>query len=181
MSDYLLQIFVSCYLVARKPSLAPTLVKIETMNKNKLIILITIILMINLLACTKDDVADEENDNTTWIITVGAFSLNDGIYTALGNELIFDSKEECQTWSRTAPGDNHDSNSHLHYNAAANVSYDNNSTTFSWTEYGPEITQTSIENTCSNGANGVSKTVSNNSYYQDKPNVYLKITSVVEK
>lgn len=133
-----------------------------------------------LAACTKEEEPTEENDNTSWTITVGAFSLNNGVYTALGNELIFDSKEECQVWSRTAQGDNHDSNSHLHYNAAADVSYDDNSTTFSWTEYGPETTQASIESTCSNGANGVSKTVDNTSYYQDKPNVYLKITSVVE-
>jgi hypothetical protein len=73
-----------------------------------------------------------------------------------------------------------DSNTHLHYNAAGDVSYDNNSITFSWTEYGPEIDQASIENTCSNGANGVNKTVNDNSYYQDKPNRYLKIISVLE-
>ena len=152
------------------------------MKKNKLtIIFIIILLVVSVLACKKEDKpAIEGDDNTSWTITVGAFILNNGTYTALGNELIFDSKEECQIWSRTAQGDNHDSNSHLHYNAAASVSYDNNSTTFSWTEYGPETNQTSIENTCSNGSNGVNKTVNNTSYYQDKPNVYLKITSVVE-
>jgi len=101
-------------------------------------------------------------------------------YIATGTEFIFDSKEECQTWSRTAQADIHDSNAHLHYNAATDVSYDNSTTTFSWTEYGPEIDQASIENTCSKGSNGVTKTVNDNSYYQDKANLYLKITKVVE-
>ncbi|MDB4539602.1 hypothetical protein OAG16_02355 [Saprospiraceae bacterium] len=150
------------------------------MNKNKISLLITTILIINLLGCSKDDSGVEEINSTSWTITVGAFSLNNGIFTALGNELIFDSKEECQVWSRTAQGDNHNSNSHLHYNAAADVSYDNNLIIFSWTEYGPEITQASIENTCSDGVNGVSKVVNDYNYYQDKPNVYLKITNVVE-
>ncbi|MDG2418921.1 MAG: hypothetical protein P8M17_08020 [Saprospiraceae bacterium] len=150
------------------------------MNKNKISLLITTILIINLLGCSKDDSGVEEINSTSWTITVGAFSLNNGIFTALGNELIFDSKEECQVWSRTAQGNNHNSNSHLHYNAAADVSYDNNLIIFSWTEYGPEITQASIENTCSDGVNGVSKVVNDYNYYQDKPNVYLKITNVVE-
>lgn len=150
------------------------------MNKNKISLLITTILIINLLGCSKDDSGVEEINSTSWTITVGAFSLNNGIFTALGNELIFDSKEECQVWSRTAQGDNHNSNSHLHYNAAADVSYDNTLIIFSWTEYGPEITQASIENTCSDGVNGVSKVVNDYNYYQDKPNVYLKITNVVE-
>lgn len=150
------------------------------MNKNKISLLITTILIINLLGCSKDDSGVEEINSTSWTITVGAFSLNNGIFTALGNELIFDSKEECQVWNRTAQGDNHNSNSHLHYNAAADVSYDNNLIIFSWTEYGPEIIQASIENTCSDGVNGVSKVVNDYNYYQDKPNVYLKITNVVE-
>jgi hypothetical protein len=157
------------------------------MKENKLIriVLMLVVLMVSFQSCTKEEevIVDEAatpdvNDASSWTITVGAFSLSNGEYTALGNELIFDSKEECQTWSRTAQGDSHDSNPHLHYNAAAAVSYNNSTTTFTWTEYGPETDQTSIESTCSAGANGVTKTVDDNSYYQDKPNVYLKITNV---
>jgi hypothetical protein len=111
-------------------------------------------------------------------ITVGAFSESNGTYTALGNELIFDSSEECQTWSRTAQGDVHNSATHLHYNAAASISYNHTDTIFSWTEFGPELDQSAIEATCSAGLNGKSKTVNTTSYYQDKPNVYLKITRV---
>ena len=138
------------------------------------------VLMLSLFACSKDDDSITNETDTTWTISIGAFTLDNGTYTATGNELIFDSKEECQIWNRTAEGDNHNSNTHLHYNAAANVSYDNNSKTFLWTEFGPEIDQASIENTCSNGANGVNKTVNDNSYYQDKPNLYLKIINVTE-
>ena len=56
----------------------------------------------------------------------------------------------------------------------------NSNTTFSWTEYGPELDQESIEMTCGAAAVGVNKTVNNLSYYQDKPNLYLKIINVVE-
>lgn len=137
--------------------------------------------MVSFLACEKEENSTiEENNNSSFTITVGAFSLDNGVYTALGNELIFDSEEECQTWSRTAGADIHDSNSHLHYNAAADVLYDKNSTTFSWTEYGPEADQATIETTCSNAVSGISKTVNSTSYYKDKPNVYLKITRITE-
>jgi len=122
-----------------------------------------------------------KSDTTSYTITVGAYTLDSlSNYVFTGNELIFDSNEECQTWSRTAPGDSHSATSHLHYNAAANVSYDNSNTSFSWTEYGPELDQASIETTCSNANGGVNKTVNNSSYYQDKPNLFLKIISVVE-
>lgn len=117
----------------------------------------------------------------SYTITVGAYTQDSaGNYLFTGNELIFDSNEECQTWTRTAPADSHSSSSHLHYNSAANVSYDNSNTTFSWTEYGPELDQESIEMTCGAAAAGVNKTVNNLSYYQDKPNLYLKIIDVVE-
>jgi hypothetical protein len=122
---------------------------------------------------------ESETDLTgSYTITVEAFTESNGVYTATGNQLVFNSKEECQTWTRTAQGDPHGSASHLHYNAAANVSYNETDTIFSWTEFGPELDQGSIDATCASGANGVSKTVTSTSYYQDKPNVYLKITKV---
>jgi hypothetical protein len=123
----------------------------------------------------------DKSDSESYLITVGAFSLDSiGNYIFTGQELIFASVGECQTWSRTAVGDSHSAGSHLHYNAASNVSYDNGTTTFSWTEYGPELNQESIEATCDAGNNGANKTVNNSSYYQDKPNVFLKITNVIE-
>ena len=141
-----------------------------------------IALMVSFQSCDKDDeTPDEENTSgSSWTITVDAYTLDNGVYTATGNELIFDSEEECQTWNRTAQEDAHDTESHEHFNAAADVSYDNSTTTFSWTEYGPELDQATIDATCSAGDNGVSKTVDNSSYYQDKPNLYLKISSVTE-
>lgn len=120
------------------------------------------------------------DDDAALTIIVGAFTLDGDTYLDTGVELIFASEGECQTWSRTARGDVHDAASHEHFNAAANVAYDRDSATFSWTEYGPELDQSSIEATCSAGVAGVAKTVDDNSYYQDKPNLYLQIVNVVE-
>jgi len=118
---------------------------------------------------------------TTYTITVGAYTLDtSGNYEFTGNELVFHSHEECETWSRTAPPDAHSSTSHLHYNAATDKNYDHVTTTFTWIEYGPEIDQQGIEATCNAGIGGVSKTVDNQNYFQDKPNLFLKITSVIE-
>jgi hypothetical protein len=125
--------------------------------------------------------SDSEADlvSDAYTITIGVYSKdNSSNYVATGNELIFNSNEECQSWSRTALGDIHDSGTHLHYNAAAKVLFDNNTTTFSYTEYGPGLDQASIDATCAAGSNGVSKIVNNSSYYQDKPSVFLKIISV---
>lgn len=118
---------------------------------------------------------------TTYTITVGAYTQDtSGNYEFTGNELIFHSHEECETWSRTAPPDAHSSSSHLHYNAATDKNYDHVTTTFTWTEYGPELNQQAIESTCSAGINGAVKTVDDQNYFQDKPNLFLKITSVIE-
>ena len=150
------------------------------MNKFLSVVIVALSMAIS-TGCSKEDEDASSDSSGNYTITVGAFSLNNGVYTALGNELVFDSKQDCQTWSRTASGDGHNTNDHLHYNAASNVSYNHSTTTFTYTEYGPEIDQATIESTCSKGANGVTKTVNNTTYYKDKPSVYLKITSVVEK
>jgi len=143
-----------------------------------------VILMVSLLACNKEEPSANEtpieNDPGSWTITVGAFSLDDGVYTDLGKELVFESQADCQTWSRTAEGDSHESGSHLHYNAATDVAYESSTSTFRWTEYGPEVDQQTIEATCAAGEDGVTKTVTETSYYKDKPNVYLKIIKVEE-
>lgn len=148
------------------------------MRNNILLIMITCMgILICQSGCDKDT---STTDDGSYTITVSAFTLSNGIYSATGNDLVFDSEASCQTWSRTAMADNHSSSTHLHYNAADNVSYNATDTTFTWTEYGPELDQSAIETTCSNGSNGVTKTVNASSYYQDKPNVYLRITKVTE-
>jgi len=81
---------------------------------------------------------------------------------------FFDSEEECQSWSRNSPGDNHDSNTHLHFNAAADVSFVSADSSFSWTEYRTELDQASIDAICSAGSGGVGKTVNTTSYFKDK-------------
>jgi len=148
------------------------------MKTQHLLSTLTVICLLIFVLCIS---SCNNSDSGSYTITVGAYTPDSlGNYIFTGKELIFDSNEECQTWSRTAPGDSHSSSSHLHYNAAANVSFDNINTTFSWTEFGPELDQESIETTCSDAIGGVNKTVTNSSYYQDKPNLYLKIISVVE-
>ncbi len=134
--------------------------------------------IITLIGFACDKSTDEPTNSEAVTITVGAFTESNGVYTATGNVLTFDSETNCQTWSRTAQGDAHSSSTHLHYNAAADVSYNSTDTIFSWTEFGPELDQAAIEATCAAGLNGVSKTVNTSSYYQDKPNVYLKIIKV---
>jgi len=137
--------------------------------------LLSLVIILIFTCCNK-----VEDSSITYTITIDAYTLdNSGNYIATGNTLTFDSHEQCQTWSRTAGADSHSSSSHLHYNAADEVSFDNESTSFNWTEYGPELDQASIDATCSAGAGGVNKTVNDVSYYQDKPNLYLKINSVV--
>lgn len=132
---------------------------------------------------TSDESVTGDTTNTsseaTSTVHVGAYTLDGETYTDTGVELVFASEGECQTWSRTAQGDGHDSESHQHFNAAANVSFDSEAMVFTWTEYGPELDQASIEATCSAGVDGFTKTVDDSSYYQDKPNLYLKITDVV--
>ena len=135
-----------------------------------------IVVIILFGACSKEEDANEG----TFTITVSAFSLNNGIYEYTGNDLDFQSEGDCQVWSRTAMPDQHSSSNHLHYNAASNVDYNSLDTILIYTEYGPELDQNAIENTCATAVGGVTKTVSSTTYYQDKPNVYLKITEVVK-
>ena len=110
---------------------------------------------------------------TTYTITVGAYTQDtSGNYEFTGNELVFHSHKECETWSRTAPPDAHSSTSHLHYNSATDKNYDHVTTTFTWTEYGPEIDQQGIEATCNAGIGGVSKMVDNQTNSKINPTYF---------
>lgn len=136
-----------------------------------------VFLLVIVLACSKDEEVAGELMSEASKITIGIFTEDNGSYTDTGKTLVFDVTTACQTWSRTASGDAHDANSHLHFNAAADATYSSSPSSFSWTEYGPEIDQTTIDSTCGAGQNGVTKTVTSTAYYKDK-NVYLKITKV---
>jgi hypothetical protein len=151
----------------------------KNLSSLKILILLPFVISLVLIASCKKEEEEEPINNTgsSLTITIGVFTKSGSVYTATGKELIFDSKEECQTWSRNAPGDVHNSSSHLHYNAAANVSFVSSDSSFSWTEYGPELDQSSIDATCTAAVSGVNKTVNTTSYFSDK-NTYLKITKV---
>ena len=135
------------------------------------------------MSCSKDDDEIEPTNTSTsdksYTVTVGVYILNGNTYDDQNKDFVFDTQEACQSWSRTAQGDKHSSSSHAHFNAAKNTTYDPSTETITWTEYGPELDQISIDATCENGSNGATKTANKIEYSADKK-FYLKIKSVVE-
>jgi hypothetical protein len=141
----------------------------------KILFLVTTLLF---FGCEKEEEDDIEPTTTTKTITVGVYLLNGSTYTDSNKDLIFTTGEACQSWSRTAQGsDGHSDTSHDHFNAAKNVTYDDATSTITWTEFGPETTQAAIDATCSAGTGGVTKTANKTGYSQDK-NFYLQIKIV---
>ena len=128
-------------------------------------------------SCNKDD--EEVESTNSYTVTVGVYILNGGTYEDQNKDLVFQTQDACQTWTRTAQGDTHSSSSHDHFNAAKNTSYDATTETLTWTEFGPELDQVAIDATCESGNNGATKTATKTSYNADK-NFYLQIKSVVE-
>lgn len=148
--------------------------------KNFNIILFAIVLIFS--GCKKEEeenVDPTNNDTASYTVTVGVYILNGSTYEDQNKDLTFVTQEDCQSWSRTAQGDGHNSASHDHYNAAKSTSYNSDTETITWTEFGPELDQSSIDATCSAGNNGATKTANKTDYSVDK-NFYLKIKSVVE-
>lgn len=140
-------------------------------------------IQILILACTLLFVGcSKEEDPTSdqaYTVTVGVYILNGTTYQDQNKDFIFETQVACQSWSRTASGDTHNSAAHDHYNAAKNTTYKASTETITWTEYGPELDQTSIDATCENGSNGATKTANKVDYTADK-NFFLKVKSVVE-
>ena len=121
---------------------------------------------------------------TSTFVTVGVFELTaSGYVEKLEAALTYEVGATCETWSRTTMGGPNDSisGSHLHYNAATDSSYDSDTDTFTWTEYGPEHSQAEIEATCAAASAGAVKSVNSTEYYADDHNgavTYLKITNI---
>jgi hypothetical protein len=98
-----------------------------------------------------------------------------------GNTISVVVGKSCSSWSRTTSV-SHTVNGvtynagHYHYNAADNTSYENG--VYSWTEYGPEHSQTEIDTTCTAGDGGINKTVNSDNYTADVT-IYLKIDKVI--
>lgn len=132
------------------------------------------------VGCKEEVEPTGNNSDKSYTVTIGVYVFNGSTYDDQNKDLVIDTQEACQTWSRTAQADNHSSSSHDHFNAAKNTTYDASSETISWTEYGPKLDQSSIDETCENGRNGATKTANKNDYSVDK-SFYLKIKSVVEK
>lgn len=132
-------------------------------------------------SCSSDDDDKDEikSENGDYTITVGIYILESGVYEYQNKDFVFKTQEACQTWSRTAPGDIHSSNAHEHFNAAKNTTYNPDTETITWNEFGPEVDQQSIDDTCEKGSNPAIKTANKADYTADK-NIFLKI-KLVEK
>ena len=115
-------------------------------------------------------------------ITIGVYERVNFAYTDVNKDLTYNTGENCQTWSRLTQGSDEDlhidgDEPHTHYNAATDVTYDEANSAVTWTEFGPEISQEDIDETCSLGANGATKTVNMTDYYS-QDGFYLRIKSV---
>jgi hypothetical protein len=156
----------------------------KTQHKLKAIIKTTLLVATSLFVFTHCSKEEEENESEStekvYTINVGVFILNGSTYEDQNKDLIFDTQESCQSWSRTAKDSIHSLSPHDHFNAAKNTTYDLTAETIRWTEYGPELDQSSIDATCGNGNDGAAKSANKSSYTADK-NFYLKIKSVIEK
>jgi len=77
------------------------------------------------VGCKKDEEGveptDTNNSDKSYTVTVGVYVLNVSTYEDQNKDLVFDTQEACQSWSRTAQADNHSSSSHDHFNAANNT------------------------------------------------------------
>lgn len=105
-------------------------------------------------------------------VTLGVFTLNDsGAYVQEEETLVIEVGVDCYSWDRsTKEGE-------LHFNAADRTSYSDD--TFSWTEFGPEGSQSDIDETCAEGQDGVQKSANWTDYTADKQ-FFLQIIDVVE-
>lgn len=78
--------------------------------------------------------------------------------------------ESCQTWSRKvrqpSPNDSIQTE-HDHFNAADEVSWNSETRTITWLEYGPEHSQDEIDATCAAAQDGAFKEVNDTDYYFD--------------
>lgn len=148
---------------------------------------ILLISLFTLLSCESDEEetpeieqtesSSSDDSKTSYTVTVGVYILNGTVYEDQNKDLVFTTQEACQSWSRTALSDSHSTASHDHFNAAKNTTYDSDTETITWIEYGPELDQSSIDTTCENGTDGAEKTANKTDYIADK-NFYLKIKTV---
>ena len=126
-----------------------------------------------------DEPAGDDGSGTPTALTLGVYELVDGCYVDQGIDLTFAFGVACDSWSRTTKKpDDFSDESHLHYNAADDMTYDQ--VTFTWTEYGPEHSQQDIDELCASGAGGTSKEASWTGYVEEPPGsgAWLRIKEV---
>ena len=100
-------------------------------------------------------------------VTVGVFAKEkDGSYTDLGRDITFEVGVPCFTWDRTSGPHDEYTDSHPHYNASDGNTYVDG--TFTWTEFGPEHDQASVEDVCAAGMGGTEKWANWTDYYEEQ-------------
>ena len=139
------------------------------------------------VGCGKDN-ADSASEGTgagsatVTRVTVGAYEKQGDEYVDQNADLTYEVGASCQVWSRTAlehgdpPPAGHEG-THDHWNAADDSSYVDG--VFTWTEYGPFLTEAEVSDECSAGSNpSEPKSVTADDYTEFQPGLYLRIKSV---
>jgi len=127
---------------------------------------------------TTNPTSYEQVDITTTVTIADYSLLMNGTYSEKPNseDLVYLTGIQCQTWSRTQESGT------VNYNAATDVSYNLENASITWTEFGPDPSQSSIESTCAAGLMGVTKTVVDGEYLIQEQGAgdpfYLGIRSV---
>ena len=111
--------------------------------------------------------------------TIDGITVEVGIFKRTGensyeqlpnNPFSFTVGERCQSWSRRvtqpSPMDSIQTE-HDHFNAADEVSWNSETRTITWLEYGPEHSQDEIDETCAAAQDGAFKEVNDTDYYFD--------------
>ena len=135
-----------------------------------------------LTACAGTSGGDTAGDGTTFV-TVGAYELVDGDYVDRNADLTYEVGATCQIWSRTSqehgnpPPEGHEGE-HDHWNAADASTYVDGA--FTWTEYGPFLTEAEVDAACGAGTDPSDpKTVTAEEYTEFQPGLFLRIKDVV--
>ena len=125
--------------------------------------------------------ATVEDGAVRWV-TVGAYQKDGDDYVDRNADLTYEVGASCQIWSRTAqehgspPEPGHEG-VHDHWNAADGSTYGGG--VFTWTEYGPYLTESEVAESCAGGVDpSEPKSVTADAYTEFQPGLYLRIKSV---
>ena len=137
-----------------------------------------------LIACggKESDSASEAEPSSVSRVTVGTFIEQGGDFVDKDADLTYEVGASCQIWARSSqehgdpPPAGHEG-SHDHWNAADGSTYEDG--VFTWTEYGPFLTEAEIADACGAGSNPSDpKSVTADDYTEFQEGLFLRIKSV---